>query len=110
MVAPARTAVSVLATASSLSLCVWMPIGRAELARDVRDRGFDFVRQRPPLVSHRVRYVRAAALCSAQSSERVGRVVRVAVEEVLGVEHDLVDVLLEVADRVLDQLEVLLRV
>ena len=62
-VAPARTAASVLATATSQSLWQWMPSSHAErAAAPRRTRSAISSGSVPPLVSHRMTHVRPGVL------------------------------------------------
>ena len=53
-VAPACTASSVLATASSMSLCVWMPIAQSTVEIASETPSMIACGSDPPLVSHSV--------------------------------------------------------
>ena len=85
-VAPAATAASVLATATSQSLWQWMPTSHAQrLARPPSTRSAISSGSVPPLVSHRMTTLAPASCGGPQRLQRVLGVVPEAVEEVLGV-------------------------
>ena len=87
-VAPASTAVSVLATAQPESSWVWIPSGDAgQRFADDRERGADLRRQRAAVGVAQHEPLGARVGGRAQAVERVAGVEREAVEEVLGVEQ-----------------------
>ena len=97
---PSSTAAMVLATATSLSLCAWMPkatLGSAFCARGARAARIG-ARHRAAVGVAEDDDVGAGVGRALQRGERVLGVVGVAVEEVLGVVDDLVEVLLQEAD------------
>ena len=104
--APCSTAIRLLATASSESLWQWMPSGVGTAAATASTPAAISSGRRPPLVSQRQSRSAPASAAARDALERVRRVVAEAVEEVLGVEDHLVDVALEVAHGVVDDLEV----
>ena len=105
---PARTAISVLATAFSVSLWVWMPRWSPARARDVADDALDLVRQRAAVGVAQHDPARAGLVGGARDGQRVGAVALVAVEEVLAVDHRLALGGAHGGDRLGDAVEVLL--
>ena len=102
-VAPACTARMELATAISLSLWQWMPTAAfGKRAQTVRVMSKISSGKLPPLVSHSTRLSAPASTAAASVLQGVVGVVLVAVEEVLGVEHHFLAVLLQVAHGVAD--------
>ncbi len=107
--APASTAASEFATASSQSLWQWMPSGSSTAAAAARVASATTARQGASArVAEDQTCVAPAGGRRPQARDRVLGIVRAAVEEVLGVEDDLVGVPPEIGDRVVDHLEILL--
>ena len=88
--APARTAASVLATAFSVSLWVWMPrcVPGTCLATSATISPIS-CGSVPPLVSHSTTQRAPAFVGGGGDGERVGAVALPAVEEMLAVDHGL---------------------
>src|ERR1700756_2741912 len=113
MSAPPSTPSREFATASSQSLCVWMPI-RAELRASRSAFTMASTPRRissgiePPFVSQRTTQDAPAGRGQADL-DRILRVARVAVEEVLRIEYQLVAHVDAIGDGLLDHGEVLTR-
>ena len=106
---PWRTAASELATAFSVSLCVWMP--RCEpgtMLHHLGDDALDLVRQRAAVGVAQHDPAGAGLVRRPRDRERIVAVALVAVEEVLAVEHGFAPARDHGPDALADALEVFL--